>query len=190
MKKGAYFFVASTIFLVACASKLSSSLSREEALRLYNGEILEAAWIGKLDTISRSLPFDNLKSVQLADGFLFYESEVRDGEIRVVNVLPPPDAPESLKNLAKSLRKNLPLPKKLFIDSEVLRLDGVRIAEKDLRILAADIRKLPAWKRPCWQISVSPKTLASELARLTKIFDENGLETQIAYVSGALKNSK
>lgn len=182
MNRGAYLLAVPAVLLAACASKLSSPLSREEALHLYGGEISELRWIESLDTISRGLPFGGLKSVQLADGFLFYETEIRDGEMRVVNVFPPPDAPEALKNIAKSLRKAPPAPKKLFVDTEALCLDGTRLSIEDLQKLTGEIRELPAWKRPLWQIDVSDKVLAAELAKVLKIFEEAGLETQVTYV--------
>ena len=182
MNKGAYFLTVPMALLAACTPNLSSSLSREEALHLYSGEIAEARWIETLDTISRSLPFDGLKSVQLADGFLFYETEMRDGEMCVVNVFPPADAPENLKTIAKSLRKNPPPPKKLFVGTGTLCLDGQPLSAEELRQTAGEIRDLPAWKRPLWQIAVSDKILAADLAKILKIFEENGLETQLSYV--------
>lgn len=190
MNKGAYFLAVPMALLVACTPNLSSSLSREEALHLYSGEIAEARWIETLDTISRSLPFDGLKSVQLADGFLFYETEMRDGEMCVVNVFPPADAPENLKTIAKSLRKNPPPPKKLFVGPGALCLDGVPLSAEDLQRIAGEVRDLPAWKRPLWQIAVNDKVLAADLAKILKIFEEVGLETQVSYVSESPKKGE
>ena len=191
MNRGAYFLAVPVVLLAACTPKLSSSLSREEALHLYCGEISEARWIEQLDTISRNLPFNNLKSVQLADGFLFYESELRDGEMRVVNVFPPPDAPEELKAIAKSLQKNPPpAPKKLYVGDGILRLDGASVSIEDLQRIAGEIRDIPAWKRPLWQVDVNDKVLAAELAKVQKVFEENGLETKLSYVSESPNNGE
>lgn len=132
--------LAFPFFLGGCAltdPNLSASCSREDAIRLYNGDIAEAEWLERLDTISRPLPIPATSSVQLADGFLFYETELREGELRVVNVIPPADAPESLKQLAKSLRKNVPpAPPSndliVRITSDGFYLNGVRMSEEEL----------------------------------------------------------
>ena len=58
---------------------LSGEMSREDAIRLYNGGVPEAAWLEELDTISRNLPMPDTKSVQLSDGFLFYKSAKKSG---------------------------------------------------------------------------------------------------------------
>lgn len=131
--------------------KLSSPLSREDALRLYNGEIVESVWIEQLDTVSRNLPIANTQSVQLADGFLFYETEVREGVSYVVDVIPPADAPESLKVFAASLCKKQPsLPKELHVRKRggKLYLNGEAMSEE---AVCAELRKfgqLPEGERP------------------------------------------
>ncbi|MBQ8723488.1 MAG: hypothetical protein IJY80_04300 [Opitutales bacterium] len=156
---------------------LSGEMSREDAIRLYNGGISETAWLEELDTISRNLPMPDTKSVQLADGFLFYKTSLCNGEWWVTDIIPPADAPDSLKELAKSLRKGVPAPVVLVLDGTGLSRDGVPVSDDDLRALAAEIAKLPESQRPEIKISAKGNALAVDVSRILKIFAVAGVET-------------
>ena len=71
-----------------------------------------------------------------------------------------------------------------------MRLDGASVSIEDLQRIAGEIRDLPAWKRPLWQVDVNDKVLAAELAKVQKVFEENGLETKLSYVSESPNNGE
>lgn len=154
---------------------LSGEMSREEAIRLYNGGIPEAAWLEQLDTISRNLPMPDTKSVQLADGFLFYRTDLIDGEAHVVDVVPPADAPDSLKDLAKSLSKAAPEPVVLIFDGKTLFLGDVPVDEEDLRALAEKTANTPGIRQAEVKISVKANVLASDLSKMLSALSETGI---------------
>ena len=160
---------------------LSGEMSREDAIRLYNGGIPEAAWLEELDTISRNLPMPDTKSVQLSDGFLFYKTSLCNGEWWVTDIIPPADAPDSLKDLAKSLRKGTPAPVALVLDGNVLSRDGVPVSEADLRALAAVLAKLPESQRPEIKISAKTNVLAVDLYKILKTFEGSGIKNIKVY---------
>ena len=162
---------------------LSSDISREEAVALYGGGIAEAAWLERLDTISRILPMPNTKSVQLADGFLFYETEIHEGTEWVANVIPPADAPESLKILAKSLRKSALPPIEFELSGKVLTRDGVPAGEAELRSLAENNAKLPPSQRAEIKISVKADVLAADLSGALEMLKKCGLaDVNVVYL--------
>lgn len=186
MKKTLLFLGASCAWLCGCASltgpNLAGELSREEAIRLYNGEIAESAWLEKLDTVSRNLPIADTCSVQLADGFLFYETQLREGERIVVNVIPPADAPEALKELAKSFRRSAPPPKRLSVCGNATALDGKPVSETELRTMLDATKTLPPRERPSWEILVAPQVRAAELAEYISMFEQKGIKPEIIYL--------
>lgn len=178
MKRIFSFFIVSvsSAWLCACASlsgpNLAGELSREEAVRLYNGEIAESAWLEKLDTISRSLPIANTCSVQLADGFLFYETQLRDGERIVVNVIPPADAPESLKQLAASFRPKAPESRDLIVrcGNGKFYLNDTPMSESELCDALRKAGSVPADKRP--ELRFSGNNIgAADIAKFLSAFD-------------------
>lgn len=154
---------------------LSGEMSREEAVRLYNGGIAEEKWLEELDTISRNLPMPDTKSVQLSDGFLFYKTSLCNGESWVVDVIPPVDAPEVLKNLARSLRKDAPEPVKFVLDGNTLTRDGVPVSEAELRDFAKRTAALPEAQRPRADILAKATVYASDLSKVMKILKEEAL---------------
>lgn len=151
---------------------LSGEMSREEAIRLYNGGIAEEKWLDELDTISRNLPMPDTKSVQLSDGFLFYKTSLCNGELWVSDVIPPVDAPEALKNLAKSLRKGAPAPVKFVLDGKELTRDGVPVSEAELRDFVKKTAALPESQRPSVEILAKETVLASDLSKVMKPLTE------------------
>lgn len=155
---------------------LAGEMSREDAIRLYNGGISETAWLEELDTISRNLPMPDTKSVQLADGFLFYKTSLCNGEWWVTDIIPPADAPDALKDLAKSLRKGAPAPVVLVLDGNAISRGGVPVPEADLRALAAEIATLPESQRPEVKISAKENALAVDLYKIVKIFENAGIK--------------
>lgn len=184
MKKYFWAFSLLSVFNFGCIGPgLSSDFSREEALRLYDGGVFEEVWLDRLDTISRILPMPNTKSVQLADGFLFYETEMHDGEIWIANIIPPADAPESLKNLAKSLRKSPLPPIELVLSGNALTRNGVPADEAALRSLAENNAKLPPSQRAEIKISVKADVLAADLSVALEMLKKCGLaDVNVVYL--------
>lgn len=154
---------------------LSGDMSREQAIRLYDGGISEELWIEKLDTVSRNLPMPGVKSVQLADGFLFYKTELSDGMWMVTDVIPPADAPDALKALAKSLRKDAPKPLEFVLSSGVLFRDGAPVSEAELRESVAGWAKQPESQRPEIKILADKDARAADLSKFLKIFEHGNL---------------
>lgn len=183
MKKFAL-FAAVVLTLSGCAFSqpdFAAKISREDAIRLYNGGIAEAEWLEKLDTISRNLPVDNASSVQLADGFLFYKTELKDGVPWVVDVVPTADAPESMKALARSFRKSAEPTKEIWLNDGVLMLNGEGIDEAQLIAEADRLQAMPRSRRPACRISVGTSARAGDLARITALLKKRGIEVETIY---------
>ena len=154
---------------------LSGEMSREQAILRYNGGIAEDLWIEELDTVSRNLPMPGVKSVQLADGFLFYKTELSDGMWMVTDVIPPADAPDALKALAKSLRKDAPKPLEFVLSDGALFRNGVPVSVSELSALVADWAKLPESQRPEIKIFADRDARAADLSKFLKIFESGNL---------------
>lgn len=183
MKKIAM-FIAAALMLSGCAVSepdLASKISREDAIRLYNGGIAEAEWLGKLDTISRNIPIDNACSVQLADGFLFYKTDLKDGERWVVDVIPTADAPDSMKALARSFRKSEEPTKEIWINAGVLMLNGESVTEEQLIAEADRLQSIPRSRRPLCRIAVGTSARAGDLMRIQGLLKTRGIDIETVY---------
>lgn len=185
MRKNLFLLSCLAVSGVGCVGPgLSSDISREEAVALYGGGIAESVWLERLDTIARILPMPNTKSVQLADGFLFYETEIHEGIEWVANVIPPADAPETLKKLAKSLRKPELPPVEFELSGKVLTRGGVPADETGLRRLAENNATLPPSQRAEIKIFVQAEVLAADLSNALEMLKKCGLaDVDVVYLS-------
>lgn len=160
------------LLLGACASdapKTVSDASREEAIRLYDGGIAEADWLSRLQVAK------NTNSVKLADGFIFYETEQRGDAAWVTNIVLPIDAPENLKNLARSLRKTAEAPKELYLNGDTLWLDGSVVSEEQLLAEAKRLANFPRSRRPLCKLSIGKNVPSDLKSRVIGILKKSGI---------------
>lgn len=162
-------------------SALQSSYSREEAIRLYNGGIAHEEWTEALGTMSRPFPQPDTYSIQLSDGFLFYKTDVKDGEEWVVEVIPTADAPEELKILAQSFKPTIEPPPNVRLDGNVLTLNGVQVSNAAFSSELVRLSKLPKTQRPIVRLHIGKSTLAADSAKLGEQLKAHGLQVQVIY---------
>lgn len=157
--------------LAACAGgpKTVSELSREEAIRLYNGEIAETEWLAKLNVVADS------NAVKLADGFLFYETKEHNGEKRIINIVLPADAPTELKSLARSLRTKAEPTKEIHLKKEAIWLDGNIITEEQLCAEARRLQTFPRSRRPHCRLLIDNGVDAEIRSRVSGILKKSGI---------------
>lgn len=167
-----FFFVGIVFGLCACVGPgLTGTMTRERAIKLYNGGIDEADWLAALDTIPRPLPGGH-NAVRLPDGFLFYETELRDGKRRVTEIVPPADAPAELKELAQALNPKREPKQTLSVSENGMSLNGNAIDEAALAAEAKRLGALPENARPEIEIRVVGNVLAVRLERIRKLFTD------------------
>lgn len=159
------------LLLGACAGgpKTVSELSREDAIRLYNGGIAEAEWLAQLNVVANS------NSVKLADGFIFYETEERDGGKHITNIALPADAPAELKSLARSFRTKAEPTKEIHLKKEAIWLDGNPVTEEQLLTEAQRLQAFPRSRRPHCRLIIEAGVDADRQSRVSGLLKKSGI---------------
>lgn len=167
-----YFFFPFLFLFCACASdgpRSVSEFSREDAIRLYDGGIAEADWLAQLN-VKR-----NANSVRLADGFIFYKTEELNGIAWVNSIALPADAPETLKQLARSLRRKAEPSKEIYLNRKTIRLDGNVVSEQQLRDEIERLSAFPRSRRPHCRLLIGNSVPADTRSRIVALLKKSGI---------------
>lgn len=149
-----------------------SELSREEAIRLYNGGIAEAEWLAKLNLI----PYGN--SAKLSDGFLFYKTEDRDGTAWITEIVPPVDAPAEMKALARSFRSRAEPTKEIHLKQNAIWLDGNIVTEDQLLAELQRLQGFPRSRRPNCRLIIEKNVDAATQSRIAGALKKSGITVE------------
>lgn len=175
------FFLFPFLFLCACTigePKSVSELSREEAIRIYNGGIAEADWLAQLNVTA------NANAVRLSDGFIFYKTEDRDGVAWINAIILPVDAPEAVKTLARSFRQKAEPTKEICLNKDTIWLDGTIISEQQLRAEAERLQAFPRSRRPHCKLVIGDSVNIATESRIRGILKKSGIIIESAAGTG------